>query len=89
MIPEQVFHRILALGEGWKVRQVNCLDKGGKVMICVEDTPSLWAMAAFECLPVAIGDSMPPASRTLRWMRQGLHGESALGRAQPESDPGI
>lgn len=44
MIPEQVFHRILALGEGWKVRQVNYLDKEGKVIICVEDTPALWAM---------------------------------------------
>ena len=42
MIPEQVFHRILALGEGWKVRQVNYLDEEGKVIICVEDTPGLW-----------------------------------------------
>jgi transposase len=43
MIPEKVFHRILALGEGWRVRQVEYSDKESKVRIAVEDTPALWA----------------------------------------------
>ena len=43
MIPEKMFHRILALGEGWRVRQVDYLEKESKVLIRVEDTPALWA----------------------------------------------
>ena len=43
MIPEKVFHQILALGDGWRVRQVDYLDKESKVLIRVEDTPALWA----------------------------------------------
>ena len=42
MIPEKVFHRILALGEGWKVQQVDYLDKESKVWIRVENPPALW-----------------------------------------------
>ncbi|MDE3100582.1 MAG: ISL3 family transposase [Verrucomicrobiota bacterium] len=42
MIPEKVFHHILALGEGWRVQQVDYLDKESKVLIRVENTPALW-----------------------------------------------
>ena len=43
MIPENVFHQILALGDGWRVQQINYLDKDSKVVIRIEDTPALWA----------------------------------------------
>ena len=43
MIPEKVFHQILALGEGWRVQQVDYLDRESKVLIRVENTPALWA----------------------------------------------
>jgi len=43
MIPEKVFHQILALGEAWRVRQVEYVEKESKVLIQVEETPKLWA----------------------------------------------
>lgn len=46
MIPEKVFHQILALGEGWRVRQVEYLEKEGKVQIRVEEAPALWKTEA-------------------------------------------
>lgn len=42
MIPEKVFHQILALGEGWRVAGVDYLDKESKVLIRVEETAALW-----------------------------------------------
>jgi transposase len=42
MIPEQVFHRILLLGEEWRVRAVDYVEKASQVLICVEETPKLW-----------------------------------------------
>ena len=43
MIPEKVFHQILALGETWRVRQVDYVEKERKVLIRVEETSALWA----------------------------------------------
>ena len=43
MIPEKVFHQILALGEGWRVQQVDYVEKESKVLIRVEETAALWA----------------------------------------------
>jgi transposase len=43
MIPEKVFHQILALGDGWRVRQVEYVEKEGKVLIRIEETAGLWA----------------------------------------------
>ena len=43
MIPEKVFHPILALGEGWRVQQVDYLDQASKVLIRGESPPALWA----------------------------------------------
>lgn len=43
MIPEKVFHQILALGEAWRVRQVDYVEKESQVLIRVEETPALWA----------------------------------------------
>jgi transposase len=43
MIPEKVFHQILNLGEGWQVRAVRYLEKEGKVVIDLCETPALWA----------------------------------------------
>jgi len=42
-IPEKVFHQILALGEAWRVRQVDYVEKESKVLIRVEETPVVWA----------------------------------------------
>jgi transposase len=43
MIPEKVFHQILALGDGWRVQQVDYVEKEGKVLIRIEATAALWA----------------------------------------------
>lgn len=42
MIPEKVFHQILALGKGWQVSRADYVEKEGKVLIRVEETPALW-----------------------------------------------
>lgn len=42
MIPEKVFERILVLGDGWRVRQVDYVEKESKVVIGIEETPALW-----------------------------------------------
>jgi transposase len=43
MIPEKVFHQILALGEGWQVSRVDYVEKESKVLIRVEETSALWS----------------------------------------------
>lgn len=43
MIPEKVFHQILALGESWRVRAVDYVEKESKVVIRIEETPAIWA----------------------------------------------
>lgn len=43
MIPEKVFHQILALGEAWRVSTVDYVEKERQVLIHVEETPRLWA----------------------------------------------
>jgi transposase len=43
MIPEKVFHQILGLGDAWRVSRVDYVEKACKVLICVKDTPALWA----------------------------------------------
>src|SRR5208283_3058996 len=46
MIPEKVFEKILVLGEGWRVQQVDYVEKESQVLIRIEDTPALWAAEA-------------------------------------------
>ncbi len=43
MIPEKVFHQILALGDAWQVAAVEYLEKDRKVTIHVQERPQLWA----------------------------------------------
>jgi transposase len=43
MIPEQVFHRILLLGEAWRVSAVDYVEQACQVLIRVEETPQLWS----------------------------------------------
>ena len=43
MIPEKVFHQILALGEAWRVASVDYVEQERRVLIRVEETPHLWA----------------------------------------------
>ena len=43
MIPEKVFHQILALGDAWRVTTVDYVEQERKVTIHIEDTPQLWA----------------------------------------------
>jgi transposase len=43
MIPEKVFHQILALGKAWRVARVDYLDKEREVIIRVEETSAVWA----------------------------------------------
>jgi len=42
MIPEKVFHQILALGEGWRVSAADYVEKESQVLIRVEETSALW-----------------------------------------------
>lgn len=48
MIPERMFHSILALGEGWRIQSVDYVEKESKVLIHVEETSALWPG---ECCP--------------------------------------
>jgi len=43
MIPEKVFEKILVMGDGWRVRQVDYVEKESKVLIRIEETAALWA----------------------------------------------
>ena len=43
-----MFHSILALGDGWKIQQVDYVAKESEVLIRVEETPALWKT---ECCP--------------------------------------
>ena len=43
MIPEKVFHQILALGEAWQGTTVDYAKKERQVSIVVQETPRLWA----------------------------------------------
>ena len=40
MIPEKVFHQILALGDAWRVSRVDYVERESKVLIRVEETPA-------------------------------------------------
>lgn len=42
MIPEKMFQTILALGDSWRIKQVDYVEKESKVLIRVEDMPQLW-----------------------------------------------
>lgn len=42
MIPEKVFHQILALGERWHVSAVDYVEKASQVLIRVKESPALW-----------------------------------------------
>ena len=42
MIPEKMFQTILALGEGWLIKQVDYVEQECKVLIRVEETAKLW-----------------------------------------------
>ncbi len=42
MIPEKMFHQIMALGDSWRVSGVEYVEKESKVLIRVEETPELW-----------------------------------------------
>jgi transposase len=56
MIPEKVFHQILALGEAWRVRQVDYVEKESKVLIRVEETPAVWATQSCpDCQSKSVG----------------------------------
>lgn len=42
MIAEKMFQAILALGESWRIKQVDYVEQASKVLIRVEETPALW-----------------------------------------------
>jgi transposase len=66
MIPEKVFHQILALGEAWRVSRVDYVEKESKVLIRVEETPALWATESCpHCNAKAVGGYDHAAER--RW----------------------
>jgi len=46
MIPEKVFHQILALGEAWRVSTVDYLEQERTVAIRIEETAHLWPSLA-------------------------------------------
>jgi transposase len=42
MIPEKLFEQLLALGDAWRVKAVDYVERESKVVIRVEETPQLW-----------------------------------------------
>jgi len=62
MIPEKVFQKILVLGDGWRVRSVEYVEKEAKVLIRIEETPALWTRESCphcQSKPVACYDHAP------------------------------
>jgi transposase len=56
MIPERVFQKILVLGDGWRVQQVDYLEKESKVQIRIQETDALWASQSCpHCNAKAVG----------------------------------
>ena len=43
MLPERMFHQILALGDGWQVSGLDYLETSPDVLLRVAATPALWA----------------------------------------------
>ncbi len=43
MLPEKGFQKILGLGDGWQVQQVDYVEKASKVLIRIQETAALWA----------------------------------------------
>jgi hypothetical protein len=41
MIPEKVLQKILVLGDGWRVEQVDYVEKESEVLNRIEETPAL------------------------------------------------
>lgn len=67
MIPEKVFQKILALGEGWRVERVDYVEQESKVRICIEETPALWASESCpHCSSKAVGGYDHAPTRTWR-----------------------
>ena len=67
MIPEKVFQRILVLGDGWRVQQVDYVEKASKVVIRLEETPALWASESCpHCEAKAVGGYDHAPERTWR-----------------------
>jgi transposase len=42
MVPEKMFQKLLALGDGWQVQQVDYVEKESQVLIRIAETPGLW-----------------------------------------------
>jgi transposase len=56
MIPEKMFQTILALGDNWRIKQVEYVEEESKVLIRVEETPKLWLSESCpHCQGKAIG----------------------------------
>lgn len=55
MIPKKMFYSILALGESWRIKSVEYVEKESQVLIRVEETPALWAK---ECCPHCQGKTV-------------------------------
>lgn len=66
MIPEKVFHQILALGETWRVTAAEYLETERKVTIRIEETPPLWARQACSHCGRPHGSGYDPAPER-RW----------------------
>jgi transposase len=67
MIPEKVFQKILVLGDGWRVQQVDYVEKESKVLIRIDETPALWASESCpHCNAKSVGGYDHAPQRTWR-----------------------
>lgn len=67
MLPEKVFHQILAPGESWRVQQVDYVEKESKGLIRVGETPAWWqAESCPHCHAPSVGGYDPAPRRTWR-----------------------
>jgi transposase len=89
--PEETFHRLLGLGESWRVVRTEYEEKENTFVICVEETAKLWAEESAKCgQRVSCYDHVEP----MQWRHLNVFNKecvivSALPRGKREEDGGI
>jgi transposase len=89
--PEETFHRLLGLGESWRVVRTEYEEKENTFVICVEETEQLWVEESARCgQRVTCYDHVEP----MQWRHLNVFNKecvivSALPRGQRQEDKGI
>jgi len=91
MTPKATFQQLLGLGQSWKVVRTEYESKENTFVICVEETPALWAEETQKCgQPVTCYDHVEPMQwRHLNVFKKECVIVSALPRGKRQQDGGI